>query len=172
MLIINFAQRTRFLLGLGPGLWILLVPLYLTVLSKGPWHHIYDWHPRIEHPVCKLLVMLVFFYEEYTHVLSRKNMQNRRIILLKMMAQQLGACTSFCGWPKFSPQQLRTCTRFCGGPKFSPQQLRAYTTFCGGPKFSLRTHIKQLITTNNSSSIRSDTPGLCGHLLSHAHTHS
>lgn len=82
-------------------------------------------------------------------------MQNRAIILVKMskMAQQLGACTNFYVGPKFSPQQLRACTRFCGGPKFSP-----------------RTCIKQLITTYNSSSIRSDTPGLCGHLTSHAHT--
>lgn len=155
MLIINFAQKANFLLGLDPGLWILLVPLYLTVLSRGPWHHIYDWHPHIKHPVCKLLVTLVSFYEEYIHKLNIKNMQNRIIILVKMseMAQQLGACT-----------------RFCRGPKFSPQQFRACTTFCRAPKSSPRTHIKQLITTCNSSSIGSDTPGLCRQLPSHAYT--
>lgn len=50
------------------------------------------------------------------------------------------------------------------------QQLRECTRFCGGPKFSPRTHIKHLITTYNSSFIRSDIPCLCGHLPSHAHT--
>lgn len=166
MLIINFAQRTRFLLGLGPGVWILLVPFILQFCLR-----VHDTTFIIGTHILNIL------YANFWSCLSL-SMKNilmywvGEIILLKVseMSQQLGACTSFCGGSKFSLPQLRACTRLCGGPKFCLQQLRTYTTFCVGPKFSPRTHIKQLVTTYNYISIKSDTSGLCGHLLSHAYT--